>query len=67
MLPKSVALFEVRLELCRLLRDPVGSPVVVGDCGQRGRLFDQLADVVLQYRDSVVEFGSGEIVLHAFP
>jgi hypothetical protein len=64
MLSKSFALFEQLLKLGRLHRDPLGCAVVVAGAGQRGRLFDQVACVVLQDRDPVVEFRGLEIVLH---
>jgi hypothetical protein len=51
---------EQLLELCRLLRDAVGCAVVIGVSRKRSRLLDQLANIVAQHGNAVVEFGSGE-------
>src|SRR3954463_4419090 len=59
-LPQRIPLFDQPVQLFALLRDAVGIACLVGRPGRCGRLFCQLAKIVPQDRDPVVELWARE-------
>jgi hypothetical protein len=53
------------VELLLLLGDPLGGSFFVLCAGRPGSLFDQLSQIVLKYRDAVVEFRQGKRIVVA--
>src|SRR4051812_28042533 len=56
--PQPLALRDKLVQFSGLLGDPVGDPLLVPAAGDAGRLLDQLADIVAEDRDPIVQFGS---------
>jgi hypothetical protein len=53
---QGVTLLDQLVELFLLLGNPIGRSFFILRAGRAGGLFDQLSQVVLKYRDAVVEF-----------
>src|SRR5882757_7253619 len=53
---QGVTRFDQLFEFFLLLRNAIGCPLFIPRARRRSSLFNQLPDIVLKYRDAVVEF-----------